>query len=297
MPSKIAAASQKRKQGFLNDLALSGTNNERLEKLKKLQNNIGKIILLSIKDIIIENNVRKTLDTESESFIELVNSIRENNSVLQNLIVELEIKGDEYRLICIAGQRRLAAAHLVGIEKTPVLLKQYDNDAERCIDGLTENLTRRDLPSIDIAEAYTRLIKDGLTEEQIANRFDKGGRTVRKYITIGKYPQDVRDTIRKHPETFTTRVLFNKFASRTFDSTEALRNAIQAMLSDNSPKESRQKPDNVAKDAFAKSIEQRIKTRLEGVKIKINGDPQKGVLKLTYTSAQELQRLLTQIEK
>lgn len=292
MASKIAAQSQKRKEGFLRDLHSPDTNREKLERLQAA---IGKVVLLPIEEILIEDNVRQSIDTTADSFLELVSSIRENNGVLQNLIIELQIKDDKYRLICVAGQRRLLAARIAGVVKVPALLKQYANDGERVIDGLTENLTRQDLPALDIAEGYQRLLKTGITEQMISERFDRQGRTVRKYLAIGKYPADVRSTLRKNPDVFTTRVIFNQLASRTFPSNDALREAVQAILN----KQSRQKTNKIGaqKDGdFGRTTAAQIKKRLN-LNTTVKGDQNQGFVKVTYTTAEELKLLLTQLEK
>jgi ParB family chromosome partitioning protein len=292
MASKIAAQSQKRKEGFLRDLHTPDANREKLERLQAA---IGKVVLLPIEEILIEDNVRQSIDTEADSFLELVSSIQENKGVLQNLIIELQINDDKYRLICIAGQRRLLAARIAGVVKVPALIKQYANDGERVIDGLTENLTRQDLPAIDIAEGYQRLLKAGITEQMISARFDRQGRTVRKYLAISKYPADVRSTLRKNPNIFTTRVIFNQLASRTFPSNDALRAAVQAILNN----QSRQKTNKIGaqKDGnFGQTTAARIKQRLN-LKTTVKGDQNQGFVKVTYTSAEELKLLLTQLEK
>lgn len=292
MASKIAAQSQKRKEGFLRDLHTPDANREKLERLQAA---IGKVVLLPIEEILIEDNVRQSIDTEADSFLELVSSIQENKGVLQNLIIELQINDDKYRLICIAGQRRLLAARIAGVVKVPALIKQYANDGERVIDGLTENLTRQDLPAIDIAEGYQRLLKAGITEQMISERFDRQGRTVRKYLAISKYPADVRSMLRKNPDVFTTRVIFNQLASRTFPSNDALREAVQAILNN----QSRQKTDKIGaqKDGnFGPTTAARIKKRLN-LKTTVKGDQNQGFVKVTYASAEELKLLLTQLEK
>ena len=292
MASKIAAQSQKRKEGFLRDLHTPDANREKLERLQAA---IGKVVLLPIEEILIEDNVRQSIDTEADSFLELVSSIQENNGVLQNLIIELQINDDKYRLICIAGQRRLLAARVAGVVKVPALIKQYANDGERVIDGLTENLTRQDLPAIDIAEGYQRLLKAGITEQMISARFDRQGRTVRKYLAISKYPADVRSMLRKNPDVFTTRVIFNQLASRTFPSNDALREAVQAILNN----QSRQKTNKIRgqKDGnFGQTTAARIKKRLN-LKTTVKGDQNQGFVKVTYASAEELKLLLTQLEK
>ena len=82
---------------------------------------------------------------------ELTESIK-IHGVLQPLLVRR--KGLGYQLV--AGERRLRAAKLAGLEKVPVVIKELDDRAVMEI-ALVENLQREDLNPIEEAQAYRRL--------------------------------------------------------------------------------------------------------------------------------------------
>ena len=81
-----------------------------------------------------------------------------------------------YRLI--AGERRLQAARLAGLESVPVVVREAA-DSELLELALIENIQRADLNAIEEAMAYRRLIEEyGLTQEEAARRVGKSRVTV-----------------------------------------------------------------------------------------------------------------------
>jgi ParB family transcriptional regulator, chromosome partitioning protein len=110
---------------------------------------------------------------------ELAASIREHG-VLQPVLVT-EIAGG-YQLI--AGERRVRASRLAGLERIPALVKQLA-ELDQLEVALVENVQRADLDAIDEALAYRQLIADfGLTQEQVAQRVGKARATVANTLRL-----------------------------------------------------------------------------------------------------------------
>lgn len=104
-----------------------------------------------------------------EQLAELADSIR-THGVIQPLIVKEE-SGGRYTLI--AGERRLQAAKLAGLEAVPVVPREADDQALVEL-ALIENVQREDLGPLESAEAYLQLHEEfGLSHEQIARRVGK----------------------------------------------------------------------------------------------------------------------------
>jgi ParB family chromosome partitioning protein len=104
-----------------------------------------------------------------EQLAELADSIR-THGVIQPLIVKEE-GGGRYTLI--AGERRLQAARLAGLETVPVVPREADDQALVEL-ALIENVQREDLGPLESAEAYLQLHNEfGLSHEQIARRVGK----------------------------------------------------------------------------------------------------------------------------
>jgi ParB family chromosome partitioning protein len=139
---------------------------------------------------------------DEESLKELANSIREHG-ILQPLVVskiekETEYGSDvEYQLI--AGERRLRAAQMIGLERVPAIVKNVAKDAERLEMAIVENLQRSDLNPIETARAYAKL-QDvfGLTQQEIATRLGKSRETIANTLRLLKLPTEIQDAVSKN---------------------------------------------------------------------------------------------------
>lgn len=225
---KISSSAEEMKTRLFTPANQSHAAEQQPDRLKAYLDYIGKTVTVPIDLIAIEDNVRKQVDTTTPKFQELVESIK-RDGLLQNLIVDVRNGPAGTYLSCVSGQRRLLAAKTAGLEKAVCLLKQYDG-GDRVSIGLTENLVRQDLHCIDVAEGYAELQRNGWTEEQIADRFERGQRTVHRYLLIAAWPDVVKQQIRKYPDIFTTRVIFNNFVSRGFANHQELSEAVEAKI-------------------------------------------------------------------
>src|SRR5689334_4792170 len=110
---------------------------------------------------------------------ELAASIREHG-VIQPILVMETIDG--YQLV--AGERRLRAARLAGLERIPALVRQLA-DQDQLEIALVENVQRSDLDPIDEATAYRQLVNEfGLTQEAVAERVGKSRAAVANTLRL-----------------------------------------------------------------------------------------------------------------
>ncbi len=73
----------------------------------------------------------------------------------------------------VAGERRLRAARVAGLNDVPCLVIAADNEDSSAI-ALVENLQRRDLDLLEEAQGFRRLIDQyGLTQEEAARKVGK----------------------------------------------------------------------------------------------------------------------------
>jgi ParB family chromosome partitioning protein len=122
--------------------------------------------------------------------VELAASIREHG-VLQPVLVTETLDG--YQLI--AGERRVRAARLAGLERIPALVRQLA-DRDQLEVALVENVQRADLDPIDEATAYRQLIDEfGLTQEKVAERVGKARATVANTLRLLDLHPDVQAAI------------------------------------------------------------------------------------------------------
>ncbi|MBS3898221.1 MAG: ParB/RepB/Spo0J family partition protein [Dethiobacter sp.] len=128
---------------------------------------------------------RKTFN--EEKLAELARSVGQHG-ILQPLIVRPA--GQSFELV--AGERRLRAAGIAGLEQVPVVVKLL-SDREMMEMALIENLQREDLNPLEEAEAYKRLQDEyGYTQEQLAERIGKSRSAVANTLRLLALHPDVR---------------------------------------------------------------------------------------------------------
>jgi ParB family chromosome partitioning protein len=121
---------------------------------------------------------------------ELAASIREHG-VLQPVLVTETLDG--YQLV--AGERRVRASRLAGLERIPALVRQLA-DRDQLEVALVENVQRADLDPIDEATAYRQLLDEfGLTQERIAERVGKSRAAIANTMRLLDLHADVQAAI------------------------------------------------------------------------------------------------------
>jgi len=116
---------------------------------------------------------------DEERLQELAASMRKNG-VLQPLLVRR--KGEGYELI--AGERRLRAARMVGLEKVPVHVREA-HDGEMLRLAILENVQREDLNPIEEARAYQRLIDEfDMTQLNVAEQLGKSRSAINNTLRL-----------------------------------------------------------------------------------------------------------------
>lgn len=129
---------------------------------------------------------RKTFDPER--LAELAASIRERG-LLQPVILKREEDGG---YLLMAGERRLRASQLAGIESVPALVR--DDDPLEV--GLIENLQREDLSPLEEAEALNSLADQrGYTHKTLAELLGKSRPYVSNSLTLVRLPAELRKEI------------------------------------------------------------------------------------------------------
>ena len=129
---------------------------------------------------------------DEDNLNDLANSIREHG-ILQPLIVTREPMSDAH--VLIAGERRLRAAKLAGLESVPVIIRSA-NEQERLELALIENVQRADLSPLETAEAYRKLADEfNLSHEEISARVGKGRVAVTNTMRLLKLPEQAKKAL------------------------------------------------------------------------------------------------------
>ena len=136
----------------------------------------NEIVMIPL-DEIRSNPYQPRLHFDEEALNELADSIKDHG-VLEPIIVKKSIKGYEL----VAGERRTKASRLAGKVTIPAIVKDF-NDEEMMEIAILENIQREDLSPIEEAKGYKNFMdKMGLTQEEVANRFNKSIKILMKSI-------------------------------------------------------------------------------------------------------------------
>lgn len=131
---------------------------------------------------------RKTFN--QEALQELADSIKAYG-VFQPIIVKKSIKG--YDLV--AGERRVKASKLAGMETIPAIVKDFSDEMMREI-ALLENLQRENLTAIELAWAYKGIIDSlHITQDELANKIGKSRSSVTNTLGLLRLPNSVQNMI------------------------------------------------------------------------------------------------------
>ena len=125
-----------------------------------------------------------------EALRELSESIK-NHGVFQPIIVKKGIRG--YDLI--AGERRLRASKMAGLDKIPAIVKDFSDDEMREI-ALLENIQRENLTAIELAWAYKGIIDNlDIRQEDLALIIGKSRSHITNTLGLLNLPEEVQKMI------------------------------------------------------------------------------------------------------
>ncbi len=149
----------------------------------------GELVLVATQEVF-PNPEQPRTRFEETALEELASSIREQG-VLQPLLVRRVPGGYEL----IAGERRLRAARMAGLDRIPVLCRRVEDDRKLEL-ALIENIQRENLNPIEEAQAYRELQSiNKYTQEEVARRVGKDRVTIANSIRLLSLPDFVKDEL------------------------------------------------------------------------------------------------------
>ena len=230
---------------------------------------------------------------DEEALQELAQSIREFG-IIQPLTVskvmkEAETGADvEYQLI--AGERRLRAAKIAGLERVPAIVKQMDTGRIKLEVALIENIQRSNLNPLESAKAYARLQDEfGLTQREIAARVGKSREAVANTLRLLSLPSQIQDAIAqsKLSESQGRALLAMQ------DPNEQIRMFEELMRKKTSVREMKEKSLE-REDPRQKYWENQLEEKI-GAPVKIRKQGVGGTIGIHYYSNEELQGILERL--
>ncbi len=205
---------------------------------------------------------RKIFDPEALK--ELSNSISQHG-VFTPVLVKKGIRG--YDLI--AGERRLRASKMAGLEEIPAIIVDFD-DQQMMEIALLENIQREDLNVIEEAKAYENLInRFQYTQEQLAHRVGKSREHITNTLRLLKLPEQVQNyVVNRQLSMGHVRALLalkdkeriEKIAQKAIDQNLSVRKVEQLVKDINHPKVIEKNPEDIYLKEAKVKLEEYFKT-------------------------------------
>jgi len=137
-----------------------------------------------------DNPRQPRLRMHDDALASLAESIRQHG-VIQPILVTETIDG--YMLV--AGERRVRAARIAGLERVPAIVRQLA-DRQQLELALVENLQREDLDPMEAARAYRQLVDEfSFTQEELATRVGRARSTVANTLRLLELHPAVQDAV------------------------------------------------------------------------------------------------------
>ena len=245
---------------------------------------------ININDIV-PNPEQPRKEFNEEELHSLVLSIQKHG-IMQPLVAT-ERQDSGYELI--AGERRLRAAGLAGLSTVPVLVRTATQQ-EKLELALIENIQRHNLNPIEEAYAYSRLLEEfNLTQEQAAEQLGKSRPALANTIRLLDLPESIQTALTKGEfSAGKARALLSLSSEKEqlemFDSMMGVKMSVR----DVEGLVANKKNNKTVKDANLASQEKIIEERL-GSKVTIAGNTKKGKIMISYSSTEELKRLISEL--
>jgi ParB family chromosome partitioning protein len=246
-------------------------------------------------DLIQPNRFQPRSSFPSEELAQLSESIR-TQGVLQPLLVRRIDTGFEL----VAGERRLRAAKMAGLDRVPVVIKDV-SDSEMLEMSIVENIQRENLNPMEEAQAYQRLITEfGLTQEQAAGRVGKSRSAVANFLRLLHLPDGIKDSIVKGQLSMGhARALLGADTAAQQNSAwrAIIRKGLSVRQTEALIKRLRQASEAVEKrkatseDRHLATVAEDLSRRF-GTRVEIKKRGKKGKLEIEFYSTEDLNRLL-----
>ena len=138
-------------------------------------------------DLVVANPDQPRRTFGQRELAQLADSIRAHG-VLQPVLVRA-LPGGRYELL--AGERRLRAARLAGLERIPAVVRTAADD-QRLELAMIENMARQDLNPVEAARACADLVERfGLTKEEVGRRVGRSRVAISNLVRLLELPDDV----------------------------------------------------------------------------------------------------------
>jgi len=227
----------------------------------------------------------------SQALEELAQSIREFGVIQPLVVTKLERESEfgtevEYQLI--AGERRLMASKLAGLERVPAVVRKVGDARAKLEMALIENIQRSNLNPIESARAYARLQDEfGLTQREVAARVGKSREAVANTLRLLNLPLPIQQALSegKINESQARALLSieNRDAQwQAFQKSVAEKTTVRELRAENQQKAHTATPTDPQDAYWEKRLEETV-----GAPVKVLSQGQQGKIVIQFYSPEE----------
>jgi ParB family chromosome partitioning protein len=252
-------------------------------------------------DSIVPNPKQPRQVFDEEALDELKESI-EQVGFLQPIVVR-ELAADRYELVM--GERRWRAAHALGKDVIPAIVRETRDDA-MLRDALLENIHRANLNPLEEAAAYQQLLDEfGATHEELARRIGRSRPQISNTIRLLNLPPNVQRRVaagvlsagharallgledEHEQDSLAQRIVAEGLSVRATEELVSLAVSDAAAGRKSAPAQRRPKPHAPGMTALANRLSDRFDTR-----VKVDLGRRKGKITIEFATIDDLERIV-----
>jgi len=236
---------------------------------------------------------------DDKSLDELAASLRELG-MLEPILVRKRVGAGAQGFEIVAGERRWRAAQRAGLHEVPVFVREL-SEVKAFEAALVENLVREDLNPLETARAYQRLMDEHEhSVDSIGKLIGKDRSTIANALRLLKLPASVVDRIEAgdlsegHGRALLSagdEKAMSKLAAEAVEKGWSVRETERRARV-----EAQTRKPAAPKSANTRDLEERL-TRKLGARVIVADRKGKGHLNITFTSYEELDRLIELFER
>lgn len=243
---------------------------------------------------IASNPFQPRLQFNQEALAELAESIKAHG-VLEPVILRRVEQGYEL----IAGERRLKAAEIAGLNTIPGVVRIL-NDLQAAEIALVENIQREDLNPLEEAQGFKRLLLEfNYTQEELGQKVGKSRSHVANIMRLLNLPKEIqKDLLDGLISMGHARALLPLSQSRQFfynqlvkDKGLNVRQLEQMIRSLDDRTKDQKKKQRSGKNSHLRYLESQIKSALQ-TKARIVAKEKGGHIEIVYFDEEDLQRIV-----
>ncbi len=241
---------------------------------------------------------------DSDALIELKESIQ-----VQGIIQPITVRriGSAYQLI--SGERRLQASRLAGLTKIPAYIREA-TDQQMLEMGLIENIQRENLNPMEVALAYSRLLKEcNIKQDELGSRVGKDRTTVNNYLRLLNLPKIIQTGLaEKKLSMGHARALlgienedlllntYQEILNKEF-SVRKVEDLVREINSGLKVKKTNNEPSNKPSKIVLEDLQIKL-SQLFSKKVAVVADSKsKGEIKIPFGSKEELEEIIAKLKK